>query len=315
MKTLARLLAVACLTLFLPSAAAAQWWGAMLDRMHELSGPKMRYLGLSARVGYQPGQRMPRMVARDLARYEAFDSIARADPIFDADFVSRVAQGLGCVQVMLGESAESTTYREDRVDRYRANLSPILKNYRRASDRFLLATDPGERRGAAELMTALPCEAADLQSRTRQTLGAPVAWDGLIFRLGVYAGTDLKNDDEQAKIHGYMIRTSAEYLHTFLIGSHRVGLGLEAGVERHRFHGDIKSFSMWSYPLLMAAHPFAGNPCWVIRNLRLAGGLNFVPAIKNGAFDPRTDVAYENEVIPTLFVGWDISFKAAPFAR
>lgn len=314
MKPIVRVfLAVLLIAAVLPAPATAQL-GSLIDKIQEMSGPKMFYLGPTFRWGYQPGQ------AVDSAGLGEIDSalvrlrrLVRASRAGEArgileDRVMLAGQCLGETEALIEQLTSPDGFYDERsIDRYRENRRRLQWV---AGDIPDLMEDREVRAGSVALFADLACRQPEILARALEN---PDPMRGWVGRFGLSFGTDTRLDRPlEVDVRGLMAQLSAEYL--LAVPMRRaLNVGLEAGLSVHYFYGDIDHFVHPTFPIRVNVHPFARCRSWVTRNIRFGVGTHVVPPFRSGAFDGIYPLEDEWEVTPlSFFVAWDYSIGSGP---
>jgi hypothetical protein len=274
----------------LPTAVEAQL-GGFLYKLQKLSGPEMVSYAPFVRVGYQPGQLLG---ARDI------------DALPDFSGTERFAQCVAQIRSSPGRTSR-TFYNESRVDRIRSELGQLRADIQAAARRG--APDDRQR----TLLEAAACRiASNLTILTTDTRERD-PMHGLVLRPGVSFGWDV--GDPNTAIKMIVLEPNLEY--RFLIDPISLNLGLETGLNVHRFFGnDIDDFTHLSVPVLVNWHPFARWRSGLLRNIRVGYGIRIFPAFDADAFAPAIPDIEEGTEIVWLdwpLISLDISATAIPF--
>lgn len=314
MKLIGRVfLAVLLIAAVRPAPATAQL-GSLIDKIQEMSGPEMFYLGPTFRWGYQPGQAVDAAGLGEIR--EALSPLVgapQAVPRGERGILEgRVELAEWCLEET-GELIEELTsqdgfYDERSIDRYRENRRRLQWLARVILD----STENREVRAesVAPLFADLACRQPGLLARA---LEKPDPMRGWVGRFGLYSGTDTRLDRPlEVDVRGLMAQLSAEYLFALPMRQ-GVNVGLEAGLSVHYFYGDIDHFVHPTFPIRLNVHPFARCRSWVTRNIRFGGGIDVIPPFRSGAFDGIYPLDDGWEVVPfNFFVAWDYSIGSGP---
>lgn len=303
MRTIGRTLCVlGCLCGTSAQTLHAQLGGVM-DFIQKLSGPRLTYDGVTFRFGYQPGQRIDRVLVTRLdAAHERADSVNLAE----RERAAHVAMSTcvnDIVDITQGTDPD-VAFAEGKVDRAREALN---QHIRLLTEESLRAAPAATSRFAA--LRAALCETRD---DFADLLNDVDPEHGFVARVGVFTGYDVDNDDRTGKIYSTSIQGTLEYRFR-LEGAN---LGVETGFATHYFHGDISPFWHRSYPLLLNFHPFARSSSWLLRNVRLGGGVHVFKPFDDDAFVPVLPAQDEGwEIKGSGFVSLDISLSSLPLRR
>lgn len=319
--TMMRAFASAAVALFvITEPVRGQWWGPILDKIGEMSGPEIYYLGLTMRFGFQPGQHAEDLLA--VAR-ESEIAALRSRPIRlnifrmegqRQDFDASMDAVDSCV-ARLSEAAamvSPTGYDEAVVDRLRASPLNDTRSIDQARDRLRTVSDADSLTRWADTFETAVCNRAAESTVILDSLGAPARTRGWALRLGLYSGADKRNGDNDADIYGFMIKHSIE--HTWTFGTNpTLGLGLEGGMQHHYLHGDIDGFWHRTYYAQANFYPFATNERWFLRNIRVGAGGAIIPGFEEDAFTSRGIESTQTHLTYILTIGWDFGMSGAPF--
>ncbi len=278
--------------------------GGVMDFIHKLSGPRLVYDGVTFRFGYQPGQRIDRVLLTrlDSARDLANSVNVAAEPVRSArDTMSACVNDIVAITEGI---APDVAFAESKVDRARVALNQHI--------RMLVEESRGAAPAETPRFAALRAALCETRDDFADLLNDVDPGRGFVARLGVFTGYDVDNDDRTAKIYSTLIQGSVEYRFQ-LEGA---DLGFEIGLAAHYLHGDISPFWHRSYPLLLNFHPFARSRSWLLRNIRLGGGVHVFKPFDEDAFVPVLPPQDEGwEIKGSGFVGLDISLSSLPLTR
>lgn len=314
MKLIARVFLAALLVAAVRPAPATAQLGSLIDKIQEMSGPEMFYLGPTFRWGYQPGQAVDPAGLRQIDSAQMrLDRLVPSSPEGEAPGIleSRVilaGQCLGETGALIERlTSQDGFYDERSIDRYRENRRRLQWLAGEIPD---LTEDREVRAGSVALFAGLACRQPEILARALEN---PDPMHGVVGRFGLYSGTDTRLDRPlEVDVRGLMAQLSAEYLLAFPM-RRGVNVGLEAGLSLHYFYGDVDPFFHPTFPIRLNVHPFARCRSWVTRNIRFGGGIHVIPPFRSGAFDGIYTLDDEWEVGPlNFFVAWDYSIGSGP---
>lgn len=321
MKPIVRVfLAVLLIAAVRPAPATAQL-GSLIDKIQEMSGPEMFYLGPTFRWGYQPGQAVDSAGLGEIrSALSPLVGASQAVPREERGILEgRVGLAEWCLEET-GELIERLTsqdgfHDERSIDRYRENrrrLQGLARMILDSPENREVRDSPENRkvRAVAPLFVDLACRQPGILARA---LEKPDPMRGWVGRFGLYSGTDTRLDRPlEVDVRGLMAQLSAEYLFAFPMRQ-GVNVGLEAGLSVHYFYGDIDHFVHPTFPIRLNVHPFARCRSWVTRNIRFGGGIHVIPPFRSGAFDGIYTLDDEWEMDRfNFFVAWDYSIGSGP---
>lgn len=308
MKLIARVfLAVLLVATVRPAPATAQL-GSLIDKIQEMSGPEMFYLGPTFRWGYQPGQAVDSEGLREIRlAIQLGPDTTESDQGILKGHVGLAEWCIDKTEEVIGLTSPDRFYDERSIDRYRENrrrlqrLAGVIPNSRANRE---------VRAGSVALFADLACRQPGILARALEN---PDPMHGWVGRFGLYSGTDTRLDRPlEVDVRGLMAQLSAEYLLAFPM-RRGVNVGLEAGLSVHYFYGDVDPLFHPTFPIRLNVHPFARCRSWVTRNLRFGVGMHVIPPFQSGAFDGiyTLDDEWEWDRF-NFFVAWDYSIGSGP---
>jgi hypothetical protein len=287
----------ALLAVLAPGSVQGQWWGPIIDKIGEMSGPRMQYVGVTYRFGYQPSQFLDTAVL--VRTGAAFDAARRraSPPQLDAAHAC-----FGTVDSIARPMAAG--YDERIVD-------PVRRDLRRLHRRVEALTDGTPDAARSATLRNEICYFRDVLVRLGVDPSRRYPNSGFVWRVGAFTGHDLNNDDARtADVYGLMIKTTLEYNVTLanncLLSAvfPAIGLGIEGGINAHYFHGNIAPFWYQTYPIMLNLYPFARQKLWLLRNIKTGVGTNLVPPTQPHAFDEIP--SYKRSEWHFSNIGWHV---------